>query len=261
MIKLSIIMPAYNEEKRIGKTLEEYGKFFTNLKKIKILDFEILIVLNACKDNTVGVVKEFQKKIKEIRYLDFEQGGKGFAIIQGFKDALKRNNDLIGFVDADMATSPEDFSNLVKNCKFYDGIIASRYVKGAIVNPKQPVQRIIASRIFNTLVRTLFLFSYRDTQCGAKLFKKRCLKKIIMEIGETEWAFDVDLLYLSKKNKFKIKEYPTVWKEPGASKLNLKKASIQMFLAVIQLRIINTRFKKTWWFFGPIARLLKKIVE
>src|SRR3989338_6195156 len=85
---LSIIIPAYNEENRIGKTLEAYGSFFKRIKKSKkIKKFEILVVLNACKNDTIGVIKKFKKKYKEIRFLDFEQGGKGFAIIEGFRHA------------------------------------------------------------------------------------------------------------------------------------------------------------------------------
>ena len=87
MQRVSIVIPAYNEEERIGKTLEEYCKFFRKKKEI----IEILVVLNACKDDTLKIVKRFQKKFKEIRFLDFERGGKGFAIVEGFKDALKRD--------------------------------------------------------------------------------------------------------------------------------------------------------------------------
>ncbi len=244
MEKLSIIIPAYNEEKRIGRTLEEYRKFFEKLKNKKILDFEIIVVLNACKDNTLEVVKKYKKKSNKIKYLNFKEGGKGFAITEGFKDALQRNNSLIGFVDADMATSPEAFYDLFINIKNYGGIIASRYVSGAIINQKQPISRIIISRIGNSIIKSLFLFSYKDTQCGAKLFKRESINKIISKVGETEWAFDINLLYLMKKNKLKIREYPTTWQEPGNSTLNLKKAGIQVLLAVIQLRLINSRFKR-----------------
>src|SRR3989344_8183585 len=109
-MKISIIIPAYNEEKRIGRTLEEYLKFFSIKKKQeKIRNFEILVVINNTKDRTEEIVKEKQKKCMELRYLNFKQGGKGFAITEGFKDALKRDNKLIGFVDADMSTSPEEY--------------------------------------------------------------------------------------------------------------------------------------------------------
>nr|QBM01226.1 undecaprenyl-phosphate 4-deoxy-4-formamido-L-arabinose transferase [uncultured archaeon] len=240
--KLSIIIPAYNEEKRIGKTLEEYLKFFKERKKKKeIKDFEIIVVLNGCKDNTGKVVKKYE--CKELKILEFEESGKGFAIIQGFKEALKRDNDLIGFVDADMATKPEAFHDLVKHINDYDGIIGSRYVKGAIVNPKQSPQRIIASRIFNLLIKTLFMIHYKDTQCGAKLFRRKSIEEAINKLIITRWAFDVDLLYCLKMGGFKIKEFQTTWSDREYSKINLKKSGLKMILAVIRLRILNSPFK------------------
>lgn len=254
-MKISIIIPAYNEEKRIASTLETYSKHFENLKKSKKINYELLIVINNTIDNTEKIVKKFQKKNKNIRYLNFKQGGKGFAIIEGFKDALKReDNDLIGFVDADMSTSPEEFAKLFDNIKYYHGIIASRYIKGAIVPSKQPIKRIIVSRIGNFIIRSLFLMPYRDTQCGAKIFRREAIRVILPKLGLTQWAFDIDLLYRIRKAGFRVKEHPTFWNDKEASKLNVKKASIQVFLAIIQLRINNSPFK-------PMLKILKPMVK
>jgi len=262
MEKVSIIIPAYNEEKRIARTLEAYGNFFANLKKIGKLESEILIVINNTKDRTEEIVKKFQKKYKIIMYLNFKQGGKGFAITEGFKEALKDDkNSIIGFVDADMATSPEAFYDLVKNINGFDGILASRYIKGSIVKPKQPFSRIFASRVFNTIVRCLFMFPYSDTQCGAKIFRRQALQKILPLLGVTEWAFDVDLLYNLHKNGFRIKEYPTIWSDVSGSKINLKKSSMQMFFAVVRLRLVNSPFailaKPIKFLVRPVWRMVK----
>ncbi|MBS3085476.1 glycosyltransferase [Candidatus Pacearchaeota archaeon] len=252
---LSIIIPAYNEENRIGKTLEAYGSFFKRIKKSKkIKKFEILVVLNACKDDTIGVIKKFKKKYKEIRFLDFEQGGKGFAIIEGFRHASARGIELIGFVDADMATSPESFYDLVKKINGYDGIIASRWKNESVIKTKQTFLRIITSRGFNLIVRIVLHLLYSDTQCGAKLFKKKAIEKIINEKIITEWAFDVDLLYNLKQNNFKIKEIPTVWEDKRGSKLNLMKVPLQMFASVVRLRLVHSPFKF-------IVRLYDKLPE
>ena len=238
--KISIIIPAHNEEKRIDKTLEEYLKFFSNLKKEKILDFEIIVVLNACIDKTKEVAEK--NKCKELRILEFKQGGKGFAVTQGFKDALTRKNDLIGFVDADMATSPESFYDLIENIKEKDGIIASRGKKGANAN-MNPIRRL-THKGFNFIIRSLFLMPYKDTQCGAKIFKKGVVESIIPGLSLTHWVFDVNLLHLCKKNKFKIKEHPTIWKNKSGSKISsITRTSFQMFLGAIRLRILNSPFK------------------
>jgi len=238
MVKLSIIIPAYNEEKRILKTLETYNEFFS--KKFKN-EFEILVIVNNSKDNTLGIVKEFSRECKQIKYKNFNEAiGKGGAILEGFKIA---KGDLIGFVDADNATRPESFYNLVENIKDYDGIIASRWIKGAKMNIKQPLIRRIGSRGFNFLVKLFFGINLSDTQCGAKLFKNSPLRKIAPKLGITKWAFDIDLLYLMRLNKFRVKEIPTIWYDDKESKLKVVKVTIEMFLAIMRLRLIYSPFK------------------
>jgi len=261
-MKVSIIIPAHNESKRIARTLENYLAFLSEKKKNKeIADFMIIIVANACKDDTVKIAEKISKKSKEIKILNFEIGGKGFALKEGFKEALKYDFNLIGFVDADMATSPEAFYDLTKNIKNYDGVIASRYIKGSIVKPKQTLMRIIASRVFNFLIHCLFLLPYKDTQCGAKIFKKEVIEEVLPKLSMSQWAFDIDLLYNIRKHGFKIKEFPTNWGDITASKINLKKASVQMFLAILQLRIITLKTKKFFGFLKPFAGFLWRLVR
>ena len=273
-MRVSLIIPAHNEERRIIKTLDAYYKLFkektsefkrtglTSEERNKsIKDFKIIVVANACKDKTADIVSKFKKDFKEIKLLDFKEGGKGFAVIEGFKEALKNNFELIGFIDADMATSPLAFYNLIENLKNYDGIIASRYLKGSLIKPKQPFVRRVASRVFNFLIRSLFLFNFRDSQCGAKIFKKNVVEKILPRLNMTQWAFDIDLLHNVKKCGFRIKESPTLWQDIEGSKINLKKASVQMFLAVFQLRILNSSFKRSWRFFKPLAAVLYSLVK
>ena len=175
---ISIVIPAHNEEKRIGPTLRSYGKFFNNLKNKNILDYEIIVVINNTQDKTLDIVKKAAKINLNIKYLDFKQGGKGFAIIEGFKKALKSKKGLIGFVDADASTSPVAYYDLIKNIHKDDAIIASRYLKGSVVNPKQTLKRIFVSRVFNLLIKTLFLMPYKDTQCGAKILTREATEKI-----------------------------------------------------------------------------------
>lgn len=241
----SIVIPAYNEEKRIEKILTNYSVFFTErLKSKEVDDFEILVVINNTKDRTEEIVKKFSKKSKKIRYLNFKQGGKGFAIIKGFEDALKRKNDLIGFVDADMSTSPEAFYDLIKNIKDYDGIIADRWNKKSIITPKQSTFRRFISRAYNLIVRTLFFFPFRDTQCGAKVFKRRIIEKNYKKLATSNWAFDIALLYcLRKENNARIKSFPTVWKDETGSKINLKRTPLLMFISSVRLRLIHSPFR------------------
>ncbi len=256
-MRVSIVIPAYNEERRIGKTLEEYVRFFKYLKKDKILDFEIIIVINNTRDRTEEIVLSSCKKNQEVRCLNFREGGKGFAIVEGFKDALKRDNDLIGFVDADMATPPEAFYDLVRSVNKYDGIIASRWLKKSIVKTRQSFLRRVLSRGFNFLVRALFSMPYIDTQCGAKLFTKKTVEKIIGEIGITKWAFDVNLLYICRKKHLKIMEIPTIWEDKKDSKLDVTKVPIQMFSGIIRLRLINSPFNFVVRAYDKVPEIIK----
>jgi glycosyltransferase involved in cell wall biosynthesis len=220
-MKISIIIPAYNEEKRIEKTIRAYHAFFSQ----KNMPFEFVIVLNGCKDNTIGVVENIRKNVDQntIIIIDLPQAGKGLAIKAGFADALTRDADIIGFVDADMATKPEAFYDLILNLGDNDGIIASRYMPGAQISPPRPAYKRYGSRIiYEPLVWLLFGLSYYDLQCGAKLFKRAVLEKVTPQLTVTQWAFDAELLYLCKKAGYTVKEIPTVWEDQADSKLTLR---------------------------------------
>lgn len=246
MKKISIIIPAYNEEKRIKRTLHAYIDFFDELKQQNLLDYEILVALNGCKDNTIGVVQEIQKTSPQCLYIDLKAAGKGLAIKAGLFDALERSNDLIGFVDADMATSPQAYYDLIANLDHDDGIIASRYMKGSKISPKRPlIKRWGSKLIYEPLVRLLLGLNYKDLQCGAKVFKREVINSITPLILMTQWAFDAEMLFLCKKGGFVIREYPTEWYDQVGSKLNYS-SGIRMLGSIVTLRLRNSVFKR--WF-------------
>lgn len=229
-MKLSIIIPAYNEEKRIIPQINSYYKFFN--KKLKN-NFEIIVVPNNCKDKTQEVVKKFANKKKNIIVFNIPHySGKGGAVIQGFKLA---KGDLVGFVDADESIIPIEFNKLLENINGYEGIIASRQIKGAIISPKRAFRKELGSFLFNRFTNLLFNLGFKDTQCGAKLFKKNVSNMIIKELTQKDWMFDVDLLYLCKKHRFKIKEYPIFWKDSEGSKLNFK-SEIKSIINLLKYR-------------------------
>jgi len=234
-MKISIIIPAYNEEGRIERTVRAYHQFFS----AKNVSFELVIVLNGCKDNTIGVIERVRNDLaaNTITIIDMQQAGKGLAIKAGFANALVRDNDLIGFVDADMATAPDAFYDLVTNIDDNDGVIASRYMPGAQITPARPAYKRYGSRIiYEPFVWALFGLSYYDLQCGAKLFKRAVLQKITPQLTVTQWAFDVELLYLCKKSGYTVKEIPTVWHDQADSKLTLR-GGLRMFSALFNV----------WW--------------
>ena len=252
-MKISIVIPAYNEEKRIGKTLKEYSEYFTKFYLENKVDYQILVVINGTKDKTEDVVKVYQKNNKKINYLNLRVGGKGLAITDGFKKSLDEDYDLIGFVDADLATPPKEFKQLIEEIKNCHGVIADRYAKGSNITPKHSFRRILVSRVYNFIVRVLFSVRYRDTQCGAKLFRKEVIREIFDELALTNWAFDVNILYLSKKKGFYIKSIPTNWFEIEGGNLDIFRTSIQMFFALSQLRLLNSPFRKLLKLISPLV--------
>jgi glycosyltransferase involved in cell wall biosynthesis len=238
-MKICIIIPAHNEERRISSTLDSYSKYFKS--KIKQgINYNFLVVINASKDNTLNIVKSKKKIDNKIDFLDLKRGGKGYAVLEGFKNSVEKDYDFIGFVDADGATTPEAFYDLIKNIRNNDAIIASRYIKGAIVEPKPKLARIIVSRIFNAFIRSLLLLPYKDTQCGAKLFRSEVIKNVIPKLTFSKWAFDVDLIYNIRKLGYNIFEFPTKWSDKEYSKINFMKSGPWMALAIVRLRLINS---------------------
>lgn len=229
---LSIIIPAHNEERRISNTLKEYCELFK--------DDEIIVSLNACSDGTLNIVKDFQKTYPNLKYIESDIGAKGAAVIAGWRVA---KGDLLGFVDADCSTKAIEFYSLMTNLGDNDGIIASRYMEGSEVSPKQSFKRRVVSRIFNSFIKCLLWMNYSDTQCGAKIFKRDVILKVMPDLKTTKFGFDVDLLYQLKRNDYSILEFPTIWSDTEYSKVNMFKAGPNMLLSVIRLRLLYSPFK------------------
>ncbi len=241
-MNISITIPAYNEEGRIGKTLDVYHEFFSKkAEENKDFSYEFIVVLNGCTDNTLAVVKEREARFGDIRIIDLLEAGKGLAVKVGFEDALIRDNDLIGFVDADMATRPQQFWDLIENLGDADGIIAGRYMPGSKIYPSRPPIKEWGRRlVYNPIVWLLFGLTFYDNQCGAKLFKRRVMELVVPLLTVKQWAFDVELLYLCKKNGFTIKEWPTIWYDQVDSKLNI----FQEHRMITSL--IKARWRHSW---------------
>ena len=234
-MKIRIIIPAHNEESRIEKTMRAYHLFFSQ-KQNKIKNFELVVVLNGCSDNTLHIVETLKTELEHsIAIINMIEAGKGLAIKTGFINSLEYDHDIIGFVDADMATAPEAFFDLIEKLEQHDGTIASRYMPGARIFPERPLYKRWGSRIvYEPFVRLLFGLSYYDLQCGAKIFKRPVIEIVHPHLTVTQWAFDVELLYLCKKYGFTVKEIPTVWHDQADSKLTLR-GGLRMFVALFSV--------------------------
>ena len=252
-MKFSAIVPAYNEEGRIGKMLEAYLPYFAERYGS---DFEIIVSINHSTDRTEEIVRGLQGRFAQLRAtVDPRPIGKGGAIIAGGAIA---SGELIGFVDADGATPPAAFDDLVRHIGAAGLIIASRRLPGAVLQPRQPWQRRAASRVFNFLVRRFFKLRITDTQCGAKLMTAEAWRAIVPHIGLTKWAFDVDMLFKTRRARYPIREIPTIWSDVGGSKLRVGRVSFQMLLAIVRLRLLYSPLK---WIVALYDRLLGRVIE
>ena len=237
---LLALIPAYNEEARIEPVLRDYAQFFA---KNYSGAFRLVVVLNGCKDNTLGVVQRVARDFPAISWLDFPAPiGKGGALIEGLKLAGKA--DLIGYVDADGATPPQAYLELVKNIGAADCVIGSRWLPGAVIHQSQTGNRQFASRVFHFIVQTLFWMNIRDTQCGAKVMKREVAEKVHPALRIADMAFDINLLFSIKRAGFKILEEPTEWTDQAGSKVALGRSSLTMLLSVVRVRLIYSPFYK-----------------
>jgi glycosyltransferase involved in cell wall biosynthesis len=231
---LVLLIPAYNEEDRIGPVLREYAGAF---RRGFTGRFKIVVVLNGCRDNTLGVVRAAAQEFPEIEYLDIPAPiGKGGALIEGLK--LAPQADLIGYVDADGATPAPAFLDLVKRADEADCVIASRWLPGAILHQEQTHKRQFASRVFHLIVQSLFWMNIRDTQCGAKVMRRKAVETIHPNLRIADMAFDINLLYSLKRAGFSILEVPTEWTDKVGSKVVLGRTSLTMFLSTLRVRLI-----------------------
>ncbi len=224
--KASLIIPAYNEEARIETVLSNYCHHFPNQ--------EIIVVCNGCTDDTPNIVRQLCFEYLQIKPLNFKKKlGKGGAIIEGFKAA---DGDIIGFIDADESVGPDDVKRMFHALSNADGVMASRKLKDSRILVKQPLKRRIASRAFNTLVRMMFNLDFKDTQCGAKVFKKEAIKSVLGELNTKGFAFDVELLWRLKNKGYKVTEFPITWKHSEGSTFSLLNAP-GMFFSLLKVRL------------------------
>ncbi len=237
-IDYSIIIPAYNEERRILSTLAGYYSF---LRQLQNKTFEIIVSVNS-PDRTINIVKSFSQNKQEIKILNTtEPLGKGGAIIKGFEEASGR---LIGFIDADESVKPEDFYKLIitieeNRSRGIVGAIASRYVRTSIVLKQEGFIKRVLSRILNKLLRILFGLKFNDTQCGAKIFYNQYVKNILPFFKTHGYEFDVELLWRIQ-DYGRVEEIGVTWEAKGNSTFKIW-FSFAMLYNLLKLRFNNKK--------------------
>src|SRR3989344_5075497 len=234
-IKLSVVIPAYNEEKRIGKTLSDVDKY---LKKQEY-GYEIIVVDNHSNDGTCQVVKEYQESgVRNVvrLCLSHSVGAKGSAVRLGIMDHAQ--GDFIMFMDADNATPVSEIEKFWPYLEKggYQAVIGSRYLTDANVTHKQPLYRIVLSRMSNLLIQMLAVPGIKDTQLGFKAFTRAAAKDIFSLVTIPGWGFDMEVLTIAKKHGYNIKEVGVLWREQGGSHVPLS-AYLQSLKDLFKIKI------------------------
>lgn len=232
-IFLSVIIPAYNEEKCLPTTLLAIDKYLSEQN----YPYEILVVNDGSKDNTVDIVKNFEKMINNLSCIGYEENrGKGYAIRFGM---LKAEGKYRLFTDADNSTSIDQIEKLIPCLKpkgDCDIAIGSRAVKGHKIIIHQPFYREIIGKTGNKLIQAMAVSGIWDTQCGFKCFTSQSAEKIFPKQTIERWGFDFEALAIARLLNYKIKEVPIVWVDSSESKLS-KKAMFAMFWELMKVRM------------------------
>ena len=203
---LSVVIPAYNEEKRIPTTLLDIDKHLSAAE----YSYEIIVVVAPSTDRTVEVVQRHCEIIKNLRMVTPEKGyGKGHAVKVGMIEARGQHRV---FTDADNSTTIDHFDRMVPYFKEgYGVVICSRAMKGSKLTPAEPLYRQIPGQIGNLIIQVLVLPGLWDTQCGFKGFTEDAARDIFNRVTINRWGFDVEALALARKFSYRIKEIPVTW--------------------------------------------------
>lgn len=228
---LSIIIPSYNEEKRLPKTLEEIDKYLLKQN----YDYEIIVVNDGSRDKTAETIRGLSSVIKNLRLIDNKiNQGKGAVVRQGM---LSAKGEFRLFTDADNSTSIDQVEKILPHFKAgYDIVVGSRDVKGAVLDPPQDLFRKFVGEVFKLFRKIIVgLWKVADTQCGFKAFTKKAAEDIFPKCKINRFAFDPEILLIAKKLGYKIKEIPVYWKNDPESKVKFK-SMLKMGLDLLKIR-------------------------
>jgi glycosyltransferase involved in cell wall biosynthesis len=231
-LDLPIVIPAYNEESRLPKTL---GRIFAYLQA-RPYRTEILVVDDGSSDRTSEIVNSCAQNYPGLRLVSNGRNrGKGFSVRHGMLEAL---GEIALFTDADLSTPIEEADKLLAAIRErgYDGAIGSRAMDRSLIEVHQSVIREQAGIFFNRLVRWIMGIEFSDTQCGFKAFRTERTRIIFEQQRIERFGFDPEILFLAKRQGFRVAEVPVRWSHDSATKVNVAADGIRMFLELLLIR-------------------------
>ena len=230
-IYLSVVIPAYNEEKRLGRTLRKISKYLLE----KDYPYEIIVVDDGSTDGTPELVREIAQEVPCIRLLENSGNrGKGYSVRKG---VLSSRGQLIIFSDADLSTPIEELDKLKVWIETGHNIaIGSRALPESEILLPQPWYRQCMGKVFNRLVRFLAVLEIKDTQCGFKLFMGGVARSLFKKQTIDGFGFDAEVLYMAKKSGYRVREVPVRWINSSDSRVNIFKDPFLMLKDLIIMR-------------------------
>lgn len=228
---LSVVVPAYREERRIGFTVARLVKYFRSRR----MRFEVIVVNDGSPDDTVGAAGSAAKRLREVRVISYARNrGKGGALRAGIA-ATKGSRVL--FLDADLSTKPEEWPKLEKRLdRGADLAIGSRKMAGAHLVQRQPFWREAMGKVFTWIVRRL-LVDVSDATCGFKALRGDAARSLFRDSVLDDWSFDAEILYLAARRGMRIDEVPVVWKDNPASKVRIVSATLGALSGLARIRL------------------------
>lgn len=228
---LSIVVPCYNEEQRLPRTIEQVERYLDD----KNLDYELILVDDGSTDGTRLIMDAAAERNQFVRLEALPQNrGKGRALAEGVASA--RGSEIL-VTDADLSTPIEELEKLQAQLDQGAGVaIASRALRASRVEVSQPVYRVLMGKVFNLLVQAVLLPGIWDTQCGFKLFRADVAHDAFGRLTTDGFGYDPEVLYRAKQLGVKIAEVPVVWRNSAPTKVSPIKSSIDMFKHVVRVR-------------------------
>ena len=229
-IELSIIIPAYNEERRLPKTLLRIREFH----HARGISSEVIVVDDGSRDGTVQYVESQIAAWPELRVVKNPGNrGKGYSVRHGMMEARGK---IVLFTDADLSTPIEEADKLLAALAAHDVAIGSRAMDRGLIEVHQPWTREYAGIMFNTIVRAILGLNIEDTQCGFKAFQREKSQIIFQQQRIERFGFDPELLFLAKRNGLTIAEVPVRWSNAPGTTVSMWDGIRAMFFEVAKVR-------------------------
>lgn len=228
--ELSIVIPAYNEERRLADTLKRVRAYLQTRRA----DAEVIVVDDGSRDSTAALVEARRAEFPSLRLVSNGRNrGKGYSVRHGMLEARGR---IVLFTDADLSAPIEEADKLLAALGEYDVAIGSRGVDRSLIEVHQSPLRELAGIVFNRIVRAVTGLKFTDTQCGFKAFVRERARIIFEQQRIERFGFDPEILFLAKHHGLRAVEIPVRWAHHPATRVRVIRDSLRMFAEVLSVR-------------------------